>query len=134
MIVCRSCPSGHEVCRRCARRLCSEHTPFGGDACADCELAYFESRDGLRSNVWFVVGLALPWMVIAALHEHLPSGSARAGGHRAITTGVPLLDILIMTAVISVFAGKAARRLRIWFHRRTFLEPSTFGRSAPRAG
>jgi hypothetical protein len=102
--------------------LCAEHTPFGGDACAACELAYFESRDVLRLEVWFLIGFVLPWMLLVALHGHLPSGSARAGGHRAITTGVPLLDVALMAMVAAVLLGTTARGLRIWLHRRAFLK------------
>jgi hypothetical protein len=120
---CRECPSGQEVCRRCARRLCVEHTPFGGHACADCELVYFESRDGLLLNLWFLVGFALPWLVLATLHGSLPS-SARATGFRGMSTGVPLIDLSIMTMVSAVLLGTATRGLRIWLHRRAFLAPA----------
>ena len=123
MSSCRDCHSGQEVCRRCARRLCSEHTPFGGDACADCELAYFNSRDRLPLKVWFVIGFVLPWVLLAALHGNLPSGSARATGFRGMSTGVPLIDVSIMLMVAAVLLGTATRGLRIWLHRRMFLAP-----------
>jgi len=32
-----------------------------------------------------------------------------------------MLDVLIMTAVAAVFAGKGAIGLRLWWHRRTWL-------------
>ena len=130
MTRCTPCLVGHETCRRCASRLCSEHTPFGGHACADCELAYYESRDTLHIHVWFVIGFALPWLLMALTSDHLPSWSARSGGMRAITTGYPMLDVLIMTTVVAVFAGKGAMGLRQWFHRRSFLaRPSRSSRT-----
>jgi zinc transporter ZupT len=104
--------------------LCVEHTPFGGEACMDCELAYFKSRDGLYLKLWFWIGFALPWMLLAALHEGLPSGSAHSGGGRAITTGSPLLDVSIMTMVGAILLGTAVRGLRVWLHRNAFLKPA----------
>jgi hypothetical protein len=124
MASCRACPSGQEVCRRCARRLCIEHTPFGGDACVECEVEYFESRDGLLLEVWFLIGFALPWILLAAMHTSLPSGSMRAGGGRAFTTGVPLLDVAVMAMVAAILLGASVRGLRVWLHRLAFLKPA----------
>lgn len=121
MFGCTHCPAGRDVCPRCARRLCGEHVPFGNEVCAECELAYQESRGTLKRWAWFLAGFALPWIFLAGIAKHLPSWSARSGGPRAITTGVPMLDVLIIFTVIAVFAGKAAIGIREAFHRRTFL-------------
>lgn len=121
MFGCTRCPTGHGTCPRCSTRICMEHVPFGGDACAECELAYHESRGDLKMSLWFLVGFALPWIFFAGIYEHLPSWSARSGGARAITTGVPMLDVIIMFTVVAVFAGKAAMGLRVAHHRRAFI-------------
>src|SRR5688572_28572514 len=97
MFGCTVCPRGQNACPRCSTSLCNEHVPFTGEACAECELEYHEEREGLGLTRWFVGGFALPWAGLAAISDALPDWSARSGGHRAITTGVPMLDILIMT-------------------------------------
>jgi hypothetical protein len=125
MFGCTVCPRGQNACPRCSTPLCDEHVPFRREACAECELAYHEERDGLGLNRWFLGGFALPWAGLAAISDTLPEWSMRAGGFRAITTGVPMLDILIMTAVVGVFAGKAAIGIRSWLHRRSFMGSRT---------
>ena len=124
MFGCTRCPAGQDACRRCATRLCGEHVPFANERCAECELAFHESRDSLRLWAWFVVGFYVPWALFVAIYEHLPSWSARSGGVRAITTGVPMLDVVIMFTVMAVFAGKGAMGVREWLHRRKFLAQS----------
>jgi hypothetical protein len=91
------------------------------DTCDDCALAYYDSRERMRPSVWFVIGFGLPWLAYAALYEHLPAWSARSGGFRAITTGVPALDVLVIFAITAVFAGRAMVGLRSWLHRRSFM-------------
>lgn len=98
-----------------------EHQPLPGALCTACELAYQDSKHALPMNRWFALGFALPWIFILGIHEHLPSWSARSGGYRAITTGVPMVDVLIMTAVTAVFAGKIAMGIRGALHRERFM-------------
>ena len=128
MYGCTVCPAGQDICPRCSRRLCMDHAMLPGEACNECELAYHESRGALKLNRWFLLGAALPWVVFAGILEHLPSWSARSGGVRAITTGIPMLDAIIMFAITSVFAGKAAMGLRSAFHRNAFMKPAIAGR------
>lgn len=98
-----------------------EHIPFGGDACAECEVKYQASRDDVQMLPWFLLGFAMPWVVFFGIYEHLPSWSARSGGVRAITTGLPMLDVLIMFTIVAIVAGKTAMGLREAAHRRAFL-------------
>ncbi len=125
MFGCTNCQAGTERCPRCGVRLCGEHLPFAREACAECELAYHDETETLKMNAWFLLGFALPWLVFAAAYDSLPSWSARSGGARAITTGVPMLDIIIMFVVMGVFAGKGVMGLRRWLHRRAFMKRST---------
>ena len=97
-----------------------EHLPLGGDACEQCEMQYALRRSEIARNGWFVLGFVLPWLFVMAIHDYLPSWSARSGGVRAITTGVPMLDVLIMTGVTAVFMGKAMIGLRLWWDRRVW--------------
>lgn len=92
-----------------------------GAVCNGCELAYCESKSALRLNAWFAVGLAMPWLFLLGIRDHLPSWSARSGGFRAITTGVPMVDVLIMTTITAVFAGKIAMGIRLALHRERFI-------------
>jgi hypothetical protein len=110
--------------------VCDEHVPFAREACAECELRYHEDRERLSLRAWFGAGFAMPWALLTAVSETLPSWSARSGGFRAITTGVPMLDIVIMTGVIAVFAGKAAVAIRSSLHRRAFMRPVSRGAEA----
>lgn len=121
MFGCTLCRAGYNACPRCAARLCMEHEPLPGDACGECELAYHAQRSELKLGAWFLLGLALPWVLFAGIYDHLPSWSARSGGARAITTGVPMLDVIIMFSVTAVFLGKAAVGLRSMLHREQFL-------------
>jgi len=130
MFGCTACPRGRNTCPRCATPICDEHVPFAGDACSECELQYHDEREDIRFNGWFAAGFALPWAGLMAIRDVLPEWSARSGGHRAITTGVPMLDVLIMVLIIAVFAGKAAVGLRGVAHRRAFMAPARM----PRAG
>ena len=119
MYRCPGCPSGSESCRRCMRRLCLEHVPLGGDACLDCEIAYQRSREGMQTLPWFLLGALVPLLVFALLAPTI-ARFPPSGGVRSITTGIPLLDAMIMTAVLSVFAGKLAIAVRERLHRRAF--------------
>jgi hypothetical protein len=74
--------------------------------------------------LWFAAGFAVPWILFLGIYEHLPSWSERSGGARAITTGVPMLDVLIMFTIMAVFAGKGAMGLRAAFHRGKFMRPA----------
>jgi hypothetical protein len=121
MYGCKQCPAGQDICPRCSARLCMDHGTLPGDACVECELAYHEERGQLMLGWWFVAGLAVPWVLFLGILEHLPSWSARSGGVRAITTGVPMLDVIIMFSILSIFAGKAAIGLRSAFHRGQFM-------------
>lgn len=125
MYGCTQCPAGQDICPRCRARLCLDHATLPGNACNACELAYHEERTKQQRAWWFVAGLALPWVLFLGIYEHLPSWSARSGGHRAITTGVPMLDVIIMFSIMSIFAGKAALGLRATFHRGQFMRPKT---------
>ena len=128
MYGCTRCPSGQDICPRCHARLCLDHGTLPGDACNECELEYHESRDGLKLNLWFLAGFALPWIVFAGILDKLPSWSARSGGIRAITTGIPMLDCIIMFSVVAVIAGKGAMGLRSAFHRNAFMRPAVAAR------
>lgn len=121
MFGCTHCPVGQERCPRCASPLCGEHVPFRGEACAECELAYHEDKDRLHMNRWFLLGFALPWVAFAAAYDLLPSWSERSGGFRAITTGVPMLDVILVCTATAVFAGKGMVGLRAKLHRRSFI-------------
>ncbi|MFN0245828.1 MAG: hypothetical protein ACKV2T_02900 [Kofleriaceae bacterium] len=99
-----------------------DHGTLPGDACGECELAYHEQRDQLRLGWWFVAGLAVPWILFLGIFDHLPSWSARSGGVRAMTTGIPMLDVVIMFSILSGFAGKAAMGLRSACHRNAFMK------------
>lgn len=120
---CERCPYGSEMCPRCATRFCMEHAMLPGEACNPCELAYHESKSTLKMNLWFVVGFALPWVVFVGILDRLPAWSARSGGIRAITTGIPMLDAIIMFSVMAIIAGKGAMGLRHAFHRNAFMRP-----------
>lgn len=103
-------------CRRChvpSQNLSVEYT------CSTCDVDYFESRDRLNTGVWFGLGFALPWMVAAPVMASVDLPEA-AGRMRAMSTGVPLLDLAVMTTVVAVLCGKGLLGLRRWFHRREF--------------
>jgi hypothetical protein len=121
MLTCPACTLGMNACPRCAARSCMEHQPMPGALCNACELTYHESKSALHMNRWFAVGFALPWLFLLGIVDHLPSWSARSGGARAITTGVPMLDVLIMATVAAVFAGKIAMSIRTALHRERFI-------------
>jgi hypothetical protein len=106
-----------------------EHLPLGGDVCTDCEIVYQSRRGELQVYPWFLLGFVVPWGYVLAMWNHLPGWSARSGGVRAITTGVPMLDVMIMCTVAAVFAGKAAASLRRKLHRRAFVRETA--RSGP---
>jgi hypothetical protein len=131
MFGCTVCPRGTNTCPRCNTSLCNEHVPFAREACAECELQYHDEREEIRFGSWFAAGFALPWAGLLAISDALPSWSARSGGYRAITTGVPMIDILLMTLVIAVFAGKAAMGIRSAVHRRQFMAPARVTPSVP---
>jgi hypothetical protein len=109
------------TCTRCSIAICADHKAIEHDTCIDCAVAYYDDLDRLDLRAWFLGGFMLPWGAYAALYEHLPSWSARSGGYRAITTGVPAFDVLIMFAIIAVFSGKAAMGVRKSVHRRSFV-------------
>jgi hypothetical protein len=109
------------ACPRCAARSCLEHQPMPDQVCNACEVAYHESKSSLRLNTWFAVGFAMPWLFLLGIRDHLPSWSARSGGFRSITTGVPMVDVLIMTTVTAVFVGKIAMGIRTAVHRERFI-------------
>jgi hypothetical protein len=125
MFGCTRCDAGPDRCTRCSARLCLEHIPLGGDACAKCELAYQQSRDRLNRVGFFLLGLALPWVIFAGIWDYLPSWHARSGGIRAITTGIPMLDVIIMFSVTSIIFANGAVGLREAAHRRAFLASRT---------
>lgn len=121
MTGCTNCRISTWHCPRCDAAICADHMAMDRQECVDCALAYYDSLDNLHLNAWFGLGALVPWAAYAALYDHLPSWSARSGGYRAITTGVPALDVVIMFAVMSVFAGKAMIGLRKWQHGRSFV-------------
>ena len=121
MKACNNCQISTWKCPRCGAAMCADHMATYREECVDCALQYYDSLDKLQLNAWFVFGALLPWTVYASIHSHLPSWSARSGGFRALTTGFPALDVLIMFTVMSVFAGKAMMGLRKWFHHRSFV-------------
>jgi hypothetical protein len=118
---CTNCRISTWTCPRCSAAICPDHMAMDRQECVDCALAYYDSLDRLHMPVWFAIGALVPWIAYAALYAQLPSWSARSGGPRAITTGVPALDVVIMFTVMSVFAGKAMMRLRKWSHERSFV-------------
>lgn len=120
MMNCTACRTSTWSCPRCGVALCADHTATYRQECIDCALAYYASLDTLHMRAWFVAGALLPWSLYASVYSDLPSWSARSGGYRAITTGVPALDVLLMFAFVSFFAGKAMVALRTWRHDRTF--------------
>lgn len=105
-------------CRRCKCELAADRLSLDG-TCPPCEVAYYESRDRLNTPAWFVLGFVLPWFAFAGIvaTQDLPHHS---GGVRAITTGIPMLDLTIMAVIVGVFSGKAMLAARRWFHRREF--------------
>jgi hypothetical protein len=119
-IDCTSCRASLWTCPQCGSATCPDHLATYSNDCLDCALAYHASADKLHINLWFALGAALPWLVYASVYTQLPGWSARSGGFRALTTGIPALDVLIMFAVTSVFAGKALMGVRRWLHRRSF--------------
>ena len=121
MSECTACSGSPWSCPRCGVGVCSDHMAAYRQECISCALAYYDSLDKVRMNVWFVIGALFPWYLYALIYPSLPSWDARSGGFRAITTGVPALDVLIMFAIVSVFAGKAMITLRKWRHDRTFV-------------
>jgi hypothetical protein len=118
---CTNCSISAWHCPRCDAAVCADHMAMYRQECVDCALAYYDSLDRVNLRAWFVVGFALMWVPYFALSSHLPSWSARSGGYRAITTGVPALDIVIMVTITAVFAGKAMMTLRKWMHHRSFV-------------
>jgi len=124
--ICPRCATSTRGCRRCGTRLCMEHLPFS-ETCAACDLAYYESRDRLHQRAWFALGFALPWIAFVAIMA-TATFPRYVGGMRSFSTGSPQLDFAIMTAIISVFAGKAVLALRRWVHRREFDEAASASR------
>jgi len=118
---CTSCRTSTVTCPRCAKSICADHMAAYRDECLDCAIAYYDSLEDLHLNVWFMLGALQPWAFYAAIYSHLPIWSERSGGFRAITTGLPALDVVIMFAVMSWFAGKAMVALRKWLHQRSFV-------------
>lgn len=118
-IECRTAENLTDRCRRCAEPVCMEHVPLGGRRCAACELVYLERRGRIRTRVWAALGFALPWPLYLALLPSIPE--AGSGGMRAITTGIPKLDFLIMTLVASYALGRGVAALRLAAARRRFL-------------
>ncbi|HEY5947870.1 MAG TPA: hypothetical protein VIV40_20360 [Kofleriaceae bacterium] len=121
-MACNLCRTSPTRCPRCHTPVCNDHIALYEQSCVDCAIAYYDSRDRLHVGAWFALGFGALWLLYAAVYDQLPSWSARSGGFRAITTGVPALDVVIMFTVAAVFAGKAMVGLRRWWHRRTFVE------------
>lgn len=130
MTACTNCRTSTTTCPRCATPQCSDHTAMYSDTCVDCALAYYDSRERVNMKGWFVAGFMLPWLGYVALlvNDLLPRWDMRSGGHRAITTGFPALDVIIMFTIIAVFAGMGAMRVREHIHKRAFMH-----RPLPRA-
>jgi hypothetical protein len=118
---CNACTTSTTTCPRCASAMCADHMAAYENTCLDCAVAYYDSLERVRMNVWFAVGALVPWTLYAAVYAHLPSWSERSGGFRAITTGFPALDVVIMFAIVSVFSGKAMMGLRRALHRKSFV-------------
>lgn len=121
---CRVCKSGEAVerCRRCSGPVCMEHVPLAGRACDPCELDYLARRDRIRFWPWFAVGaLAVVPLYLMVLHAWGDDLPARAGGHRAITTGYPAIDLFLIALLAAYFSGNVAAALRRWVLRRRFL-------------
>ena len=123
MIECTQCRASTIECPRCGTAMCGDHVAIDRLECIDCAVAYYDSLDSIPMNAWFAAGASLVWIAYAALYPALPSWSMRGGGYRALTTGVPALDMLIVFAIMSVFAGKAMMGLRKWRHDRSFVTP-----------
>jgi hypothetical protein len=120
MMTCTACRTSSWSCPRCGDARCADHVATYRQECLDCALAYYASRDTVHMRAWYAVGAALPWLLYASVYSELPSWSERSGGFRAITTGVPALDVVLMFAFVSFFAGKAMVTLRTWWHDRVF--------------
>ncbi|HEX5059965.1 MAG TPA: hypothetical protein VFV99_11430 [Kofleriaceae bacterium] len=119
---CTNCRTSVYSCSRCGAETCVDHMALEHrDTCLDCALAFYDSQDKLHLNAWFIAGFILPWALYLRMLPDLPSWSERSGGYRAMTTGFPALDVLIIVGFVSVFAGKAMIGLRKWMHRRTFV-------------
>ena len=118
---CTHCRTSTWTCPRCDAPMCPDHMAIERETCIDCALAYYDSLEKVRMNAWFIAGFLLPWGAYIGMLPDLPSWSERSGGYRAMTTGVPALDVLIIVGFVSVFAGKAMIGLRKWMHRRTFV-------------
>ncbi len=123
MMDCDACRTSTWSCPRCGVAVCADHMATYRNECMDCTLAYYASLDTVHLNRWFVLGALLPWALYACVYSHLPAWSARSGGFRAITTGVPALDVVLVFAVGSVFAGKGMITFRRWWHGRAFATP-----------
>ena len=119
---CAACQAGAARCVRCTRALCFDHVSLDGH-CNDCELAYHADRARLRLGGWFALGAAPPIALLAATWSELAS-MRMAGGFRAITTGVPLLDGIVVAGVTAVILGRGMVGVRTWLHRRRFFLPA----------
>lgn len=83
-------------------------------------MAYFEGRDRLRLRAWFLAGAALPLAIFALNVRALAALPFKGTTIRAVTTGIPLLDAAILTALAAWLGGKAAVAMRTAHYRRVF--------------
>ena len=106
------------VCVRCGVALAPDYLSHD-HRCPPCEVAYFESRDRLNTRGWFAGAFVLPWLLFAWLIATVQFPPA-VGKVRGFSTGLPQLDLFIMTAITALLLGSAAVTVRRWFHRRSF--------------
>ncbi len=119
MATCPRCVASPEGCRRCGERLCMEHLPLSM-TCVACDLAYYDSRDRIHPGAWWLAGFSAVWFAFAFAMHCGDFPTRVAGGFRSFTTGVPAIDFTIMSAFLSVFAGRAVLGIRRAIHRRAF--------------
>jgi hypothetical protein len=108
------------------------HASFDDGFCPPCAAAFVLGSERLRPRLWFVLGFALPFSLLVAAAPAMARQPYYGGGYRAITTGIPLLDVSIVTAIVAVLVGKLAVHLRVGRYRRRFLAAAPTGATSAR--
>ena len=106
-------------CVRCAEALCPAHLPAIAGRCDTCE-SHFVARiaQGKPGLLYAAIWIA-PWLVFVTVASDIAQRFPRSGGPGHITTGLPVLDVAIMTLVAGfVLAGGALEVRRLLLRRR----------------
>lgn len=127
---CAACESAAARCSRCGRGTCADHASKGDGLCPPCEVAYFEGRDRLPLRAWFLAGCCVPVAVLLANLGELMRQPFRGGAYRSITTGIPLLDAALLTALFAYLSGKLLVAIRTSLYRRRFRAASSSSSSS----